>query len=92
LSLPDPDEVPLGIHEYQANDLMLSAFENRADLRSQEFNIDAASEGIRIAKAGYLPRINFSRRFFHPYVLLGILFSDVISQINWTSTSQNRSA
>ena len=78
--VPDPDDIPLGIQEYQALDLMRSAFENRPDLRSQEVNIDAAADGIRIAKSGFLPRINlsgsFSSRTSCSESLFGCSFSD----------------
>jgi outer membrane protein len=57
---PDAEEIPLAIEEYNQEDLLLNAFENRSDLRAQESSIDASIQGIRIARAGYLPRLNFS--------------------------------
>lgn len=57
---PDPDDLPLTIRSYDPSDLLRSAFEWRSDLRAQEFSIEAAEHGIRTAKSGYLPSLNFS--------------------------------
>jgi len=57
---PDPESVDLQITAYNESALINSAFENRADLRAQESNIAAIAQGIRIAKGGYYPSLNFS--------------------------------
>ena len=57
---PDPDDIPLGVRQYDPQSLMVDAFESRSDLRAQESAIEAATQGIRVAKAGYLPSLSFS--------------------------------
>ncbi|TDI72192.1 MAG: TolC family protein [Bacteroidetes bacterium] len=64
---PDPDDIPLAITEYDPQRLMLGAFESRSDLRAQESSIEAATQGIRVAKAGYLPRLDFSGSYRSNY-------------------------
>ncbi len=64
---PDPDDISLNVREYDPENLMLGAFESRTDLRAQEASIDATTQGIRIAKAGYLPRLNFSGSYSTSY-------------------------
>ncbi|GMQ81754.1 MAG: TolC family protein [Rhodothermia bacterium] len=60
---PDPDDIPLEVREYDPQNLMVGAFESRSDLRAQEATIDAATQGIRVSKAGYLPKLNFSSSY-----------------------------
>jgi outer membrane protein len=57
---PDPESVSLAVTPYNETNLITSAFENRADLRAQEASIAALAQGIRIAKGGYYPSLNFS--------------------------------
>ena len=57
---PDPSELPLTARSYDPGNLLLSAFERRADIRAQEAVINAAEENIRAARAGYLPALNLS--------------------------------
>ncbi|MDE2996675.1 MAG: TolC family protein, partial [Bacteroidota bacterium] len=57
---PDPSDIPLSVRSYNPEDLLLSAFERRADLRAQEMAIEAAEQGIRASRAGYLPSLNLS--------------------------------
>ena len=57
---PDPSELPISVRSYDPQDLLLSAFERRADIRAQEAVIDAAEQGVRAARAGYLPSLNLS--------------------------------
>lgn len=60
---PDPNDIPLEVREYDPQSLMIGAFESRSDLRAQEAAIDAATQGIRVSKAGYLPSLNFSSSY-----------------------------
>ena len=57
---PDPESVSLAVTPYNETNLINSAFENRADLRAQEASIEALAQGIRVAKGGYYPSLNFS--------------------------------
>ena len=57
---PDPDDLPLGIREFDMGELMAGAFESRADIKAQEAAIDATTQGIRVAKSGYLPSLDMS--------------------------------
>lgn len=57
---PNADELPLIINTFDPEAMLLGAFENRVDLRAQQFVIDAAQQGIRVAKAGHLPSLSFS--------------------------------
>jgi len=57
---PDSEELSVKIREYVPQDLLVSAFEQRSDLRAQELSIDAAEQNIRAAKSGYLPSLSFS--------------------------------
>jgi outer membrane protein len=56
----DPESVDQSVTPYNETNLINSAFENRADLRAEEASIDALAQGIRIAKGGYYPSLNFS--------------------------------
>lgn len=64
---PDPDDLPLGIREFDIDELMVGAFESRADIKAQEAAIDATTQGIRAAKAGYLPSLNMSGSYRTSY-------------------------
>jgi outer membrane protein len=57
---PDPSELPLNVRSYDPENLLVSAFERRADIRAQEASIDAAEQSIRAARSGYLPSLNLS--------------------------------
>lgn len=57
---PDPSSLPLSVRSYDPANLLVSAFERRADLRAQEANIDAAEQSIRAARAGYLPSLGLN--------------------------------
>ena len=57
---PDAEAVSLNVRNYSPKELVLSAFERRADLRAQELSIDAAEQSIRSAKSGRLPSLNLS--------------------------------
>jgi len=57
---PNADEIPVKARAYVPQDLLLAAFERRADLRAQELSIDAAEQNIRSAKSGSLPSLSLS--------------------------------
>lgn len=58
--VPELDEdTPLTPESYDLGTLLREAFERRADLKAQEASIDAAEAGIRVARAGYFPTVNF---------------------------------
>ena len=57
---PDPSSLPLSVRSYDPEDLLVSAFERRADLRAQEASIEAAEQGIRAARSGYLPSLGLN--------------------------------
>ncbi len=57
---PSPNELPMSIRTYDPSTLLVSAFDSRADLRAQEATILAAEQGVRAAKAGYLPSLSLS--------------------------------
>lgn len=57
---PDPSELPINVRSYDPENLLLSAFERRADIRAQEAAIQAAEQGIRASRAGYLPTLSLS--------------------------------
>ncbi len=57
---PNPDDIPLMVQSFEPENLLRSAFERRADLRAQEANIESAQQGIRSARAGYLPSLSLS--------------------------------
>ena len=60
---PDAEDFSLVPQSYSPVDLLQSAFEQRADLRAQEANIDAAREGIRIARSSLYPSLSLSGSF-----------------------------
>lgn len=57
---PEAADLSLNVRQYVPQDLLLSAFERRSDLRAQELAIDAAEQGIRSAKSGRLPSLSLS--------------------------------
>jgi outer membrane protein len=57
---PDAAELSVKTRTYVPQDLLLAAFERRADLRAQEFSIEAAEQSIRSAKSGSLPTLSMS--------------------------------
>ena len=57
---PDPSDLPISVRSYDPENLLVSAFERRADIRAQEAAINAAEEGIRASRAGYLPSLSLS--------------------------------
>lgn len=57
---PSADDIGLLPRQYNPNDLLQSAYEQRADLHAQESAISANSEGIRASKASYFPTLSMS--------------------------------
>lgn len=57
---PPVDEMPLVPEDYDLDNLLQNAFERRSDLQAQEVRIEAAQEGLRVARSGYYPRIGLS--------------------------------
>jgi outer membrane protein len=57
---PDPESIPLNASDYDSDVLTRQAFSSRPDLVSQESAISAAEQGVRLAKSGHLPTLNFS--------------------------------
>jgi outer membrane protein len=57
---PDPSDLPLSARSYDPENLLVSAFERRSDIRAQEASISAAEQSIRASRAGYLPSLNLS--------------------------------
>lgn len=76
---PDANEIPLNMRSYVSQDLLVAAFERRADLRAQEFSISAAEQNIRSAKAGSLPSLSLSTSAGTSYSSNG--FSDFNNQL-----------
>jgi outer membrane protein len=60
---PNVDDVTTLPQDYDVNQLLQNAFEQRADIHAQEKNIRAAQEGIRIAKASYWPAIGIGGNY-----------------------------
>jgi outer membrane protein len=68
---PSPDAIPLTTRSYVADDLLREAYGQRADLTAQEYAIEAATQGIRVAKAGMLPRLSLSSGISTSYSSFG---------------------
>lgn len=57
---PSSEAISLTARQYDIESLIRNAFDRRADMRAQEHSLQAAEQGIRIAKSGMLPRLNLS--------------------------------
>ncbi len=57
---PTAQEISLIPQTYDAEALLRSAFDRRADLKAQELAIAAASEGIRFARSASLPTLSLT--------------------------------
>ncbi|NNE46682.1 MAG: TolC family protein [Rhodothermales bacterium] len=57
---PAREELDLDADSYDLDALMRAAFEQRKDIRSLDASIEAANEGIRIAKSSRYPSLNMS--------------------------------
>ena len=58
--VPDLTARALVPQEYDVEDLVRTAFERRLDLRAQELIIGVSAQGIRIARAGWMPSVSLS--------------------------------
>jgi outer membrane protein len=58
--VPDIEEVEPVLEEYDVRSMLRNAFDERPDLQAQQISIEAASEGIRVARAGIYPTISLS--------------------------------
>lgn len=76
---PNASEIPVNMRSYVPQDLLVAAFERRADLRAQEFSISAAEQNIRSAKSGSLPSLSLSTSAGTSYSSNG--FSDFNGQL-----------
>src|SRR5690606_15232445 len=55
---PSLEAVPLQPGAYDLEALLTAALERRDDLRAQQLQIEAAEEGVRVARSGYYPTVN----------------------------------
>jgi outer membrane protein len=70
-SAPSADAISLAARTYDPNDLLVAAYDARADLTAQEYSIQAAEDGITIAKASRLPRVTANAGFGSSYSSFG---------------------
>lgn len=70
-SAPSAEAISLAARTYNPDDLLVSAYEARADLQAQQYVISAAEEGITIAKSSSLPRVSASAGFGTSYSSFG---------------------
>ena len=59
-AVPEAEDDLLVPVEYSIEQMLNSAFENRYDLQAQRYSIEAAEEGIQVARSSYWPSIGFS--------------------------------
>ncbi len=59
-AVPAVEDAALTPQPYNVRTMLQNAFERRYDLQAQQRDIEAAAEGIRVARAGYWPSLNFS--------------------------------
>lgn len=60
---PQLDDLAMTPEQYNLDELLHSAFSERADIEAQEEQIFAAREGIRIARSQYWPSVNVSGNY-----------------------------
>ncbi|MFT4603860.1 MAG: outer membrane protein [Rhodothermales bacterium] len=70
-SAPSADDISLAARTYDPNDLLVAAYEARGDLMAQEYAIQAAEQGITIAKSSKLPRVSANAGFGSSYSSFG---------------------
>ena len=58
--VPELSEELLTPEEFDLTDLFMRARQQRGDLRSQEVAVEAAEQGLRVARGGRLPQLSFS--------------------------------
>lgn len=59
-AIPEADDAALVAERYDVRAMLQNAFDRRYDLQAQRQDIDAALQGIRVARSGYWPSLNFS--------------------------------
>lgn len=64
---PATEELSLEAESFDLEAMLRRALTERADLRAHEFQIEAAEEGVRVARSGYLPSIGLNARFGTDY-------------------------
>ena len=64
---PSVDEVPIEPEQYQPGELLRSAFDLRSDLAARSLTIDAAEQGIRVARSSVFPSVNLTAGFGSSY-------------------------
>lgn len=57
---PSLNETPLTPAAYDLHELLERAFERRADLDARQLDLQAAEQGVRVARSGYYPRLDLS--------------------------------
>lgn len=58
--VPEADASALLPEQYDVRAMMESAFTQRLDLQAAQFDIEAAEQGVRIAKSSFWPSVNFN--------------------------------
>ena len=58
--VPNVEEIEPVLEQYDVRQMLQNAFEERPDLQAQQVSIEAASEGIRVARAGIYPSLSLS--------------------------------
>ena len=58
--VPEADSTALIPEQYNVRTMMQSAFAQRLDLQAAQFDVEAAEQGIRVAKSNFWPSVNFS--------------------------------
>jgi len=64
---PGIENLLIKLKDSRDEEALKKALTNRPDLLSQEYSIDAAYNGITIARAGYYPKLSFSASFGTSY-------------------------
>ncbi len=83
--IPDLSDEALVPEEFDLSDLYQRALLQRGDLRSQEVSVDAAQQGLRIARSSMMPQLSFSAG-------AGTSFNSGIEQLNFgDQLDRNRS-
>ncbi len=80
--IPDLSDELLAPEEYDLADLYARAQQQRGDLRSQEVAVDAAEQGLRIARSSMMPQLSLSAG-------TGTSFNSGIERINFGDQLEN---
>ncbi len=57
--VPQVDETVLVPEQYNVRSMMENAFDQRLDLQASQIDIEAAEQGVRVARSNYWPSISF---------------------------------